>query len=713
MATLEKIRGKAGCLVVAIGFALAAFLFGDIIKGGSSLKRDKEMNAFTINGKATKVQDYEARVNQVQEMYRGRGAEALNEAQSNQLRNQVFQGMVAEQILQEETSKLGITVSPAETFDLIQGDNISPVIIQSQLFTNQETGMFDKAALLQFLKELNAKANYTPEQQAQIDQYKGIWANLEQEIRQQKLAEKYTTLIANALLPNKLEVAHALKVDATTNDLTYVQQLASTATITVTPTDADLKAYYDKHKEQFKTFDKSAKLDLVYANITPSQDDYDHAKQDIVTAQESLQAGQSPALVLEEYSDAPFMDMYLPMSEYSAGFFPSDFITFLNEAGVGATSDIMESDGTYTVAKLIGKKSTPESLHVRHIVLAPAGTMEGQVNTDSLFNVLQAEPTRFAEVATEYSLDQNSSKRGGELGWLNEAYATRYIDAKFADAIYAATVGVPFRFTSRYGEHIVLVDEAKPAVEKYNVAIAQRKVVASSETQAALYNELSTFLNNNKGAGIAEAALNAGYQAVTDLRVLGSQPMVSNDIENSRSIIRWAMNGKKGETSEINECGDKYVIAYNKGVTEAGYLPLEEMKEQITPVVENQMKVDALFDQLTAANYNSLEAFSAASNLPIDSLMSVKYSTDRLSSIGYEPVVSAAAALAPVNKVLPLKGNNAVYLISVFNRKDDTSALSEESVKANINARRGAVHAQAVAQIINKSDIKDNRSRFQ
>ena len=676
--------------------------------------RDKEMNAFTVNGKATKIQEYEGKVNQIMEMYRSQGMNSLDEGQTNQLRNQIFQGMVAEQILNEEAQKLGITVSPAETFDLIQGENISPVILQNPMFTNPETGEFDKVALLNFLKQINTKTKGTPEQEAQMNQYRQMWVDIEKNVRQQKLSEKYSNLIAGALLPNKLEVEYALNGDQNMADLLYVQQSVDNATeVQVTVSDADLKKYYDSHKDYFKTIDKSASVDVIYANITPSKEDMENAKADIQTAQESLKAGQSPALVLDEYSDAPYMDMYLPLSEFNPQVFSQEFLAFLNGAAVGDVSNILEDGDTYTVAKLMGTKSTPESLKVRHIILAPAGSFEGQVNGDSLLTALKANPASFAEAASAHSLDRNSSGNGGELGWLNEAMATNIIDAKFSDAIYAAKIGEPFAYTSKYGEHIILVEEAKAPVAKYNVAIAQKTIVPSSETQTKLYNEISEFLNTHKGENVVADAMNAGYQVLENVRVMGSQPYIAQNITNSRPVVKWALNAKNGEVSEIHECADKYVIARVKSSSPAGYLALADVKEQITPMVEEQMKVDAMYDKLVAAKYSDINGFATATNQPVDTLTSVTFSSSRLANIGFEPVINAAAVAAPLNQLTPLKGDRAVYLVNVTNRTKG-NAMDAEQMKLIIsNARSGAIRSQAINQVIVKSKIEDNRSKFQ
>ena len=95
-------------------------------------------------------------------------------------------------------------VSPEELFDMVQGENISPLIQQMQMFTNPQTGAFDKAALLNFLKQIDSDniASYPADQQAQLIQAKNFWLFWEKNIKRQRLEQKYTTLLSKAISAN-------------------------------------------------------------------------------------------------------------------------------------------------------------------------------------------------------------------------------------------------------------------------------------------------------------------------------------------------------------------------------------------------------------------------------------------------------------------------------------------------------------------------------
>ena len=70
MATLEKIRSKAGLLVLVVGLALFAFIIGDFLNSGSTYFRQTQERVGEINGEVISIHDYQARVDEMTEMYK-------------------------------------------------------------------------------------------------------------------------------------------------------------------------------------------------------------------------------------------------------------------------------------------------------------------------------------------------------------------------------------------------------------------------------------------------------------------------------------------------------------------------------------------------------------------------------------------------------------------------------------------------------------------
>ena len=160
-----------------------------------------------------------------------------------QIREQVWQGYLQENIIGKATEKLGITVSAEELFDLVQGNNPHPII--QQLFRNQKTGQVDKSAIIQFLKSL--ETNATAEQ-------KSYWLYIENQIRQDKLRTKYSTLVSKGLYVTTDEAKKSLIEKNKNANFQYVALNYSTVSDgDVKVSDDELKAYYNKHKGRIQT----------------------------------------------------------------------------------------------------------------------------------------------------------------------------------------------------------------------------------------------------------------------------------------------------------------------------------------------------------------------------------------------------------------------------------------------------------------------------
>ena len=70
MATLEKIRSKAGLLVLVVGLALFAFIIGDFLNSGSTYFRQSQEKIAIVDGEVINIQDYQTRVDEMSEMYK-------------------------------------------------------------------------------------------------------------------------------------------------------------------------------------------------------------------------------------------------------------------------------------------------------------------------------------------------------------------------------------------------------------------------------------------------------------------------------------------------------------------------------------------------------------------------------------------------------------------------------------------------------------------
>ena len=710
MATLEKIRSKAGLLVLVVGVALFAFIIGDFLNSGSTYFRQSQEKIAEIEGEVVHIQDYQARIDEMSEMYKMQsGSTSLPEEVMTQIRQSVFDAMVQEVVLDNATEKLGMVVSAEELFDMVQGENISPLIQQMQMFTNPQTGVFDKAALLNFLKQIDADniSSYPVEQQAQLLQARNFWLFWEKNIKRQRLEQKYTMLLSKAVSANSLEAKDAFEAGNVNSDIVYAMQ--SYATIpdsTIEVSQSEIERLYNQRKELYKQ-KESKVIDYIAVDIRPSKEDYDNAQADIESVKEELATSNRVADIVNEYSEVPYIDAF-----FSEKALDAEMKQFATTAQVGDIYGPVFDNDKYRMFKLVDKTKAPDSVKVSHIMLAGKPEAELKALADSLVGALKG-GADFATLAKEHSVDQ-AAENGGELGWFTEATALRGMNEDFKNAVFSTAINEVSVVKSMYGTHIVKVTEKTANVDKYKIADIDMTVSPSSKTYSNIYNELNQFVSqNNTMEKLEENAKEAGYNLISGVSITADNQMLGS-IQNSRPVIRWAFQNGKGSISEIFECEDQFVVAAVEGTIPEGYRPVDRVATTLRAELIAQKKGDKIAQELSAKNLTTVDAYAQAMNSSVDSVKFVNFDTRRISGIGIEPKLNALVSMAPVDQVsAPVKGNNGVYVFKVYARNNENkeyNAADEIRLLNSANAYR--IGFQAIQSLVNNADVEDNRIRF-
>ena len=697
MATLEKIRSKAGLLVLVVGLALFAFIIGDFLNSGSTYFRQTQERVAKVDGEVIKIQDYQGRIDEMTEMYKMQSGQTnLPEEYMNQIRQSVFDAMVQEIVLDEATDKLGMTVSPEELFDMVQGENISPMIQQMQMFVNPQTGQFDKTALLNFLKTIDDDniASYPADQQAQLLQARNFWLFWEKNIKRQRLEQKYTTLLSKAVAANVLDAKEAFNDAAENSDIVYaMQSYASIPDSTIEVSKSEIEKLYNQRKELYKQKEGKV-IKYIAVDIRPSQEDYDKASADIESLKEEFTTSEKVADIVNENSEVPYMDAF-----FTENAFDPEMKQFATTSEVGAVYGPVFDNDKYRMFKLVDKKMGPDSVKVSHIMLANGDEARTTALADSLMNVLK-NGGDFAALAKEFSADQ-AAENGGELGWFTEITALRGVNEDFKNAVFSTPVNEIAKVKSLYGTHLVKVTEKTANVNKYKVADIDMTVSPSSKTYSNIYNELNQFISqNNDLAKLDEAAKEAGYNLIAGVNVTADNQTLGS-IKNSRPVIRWAFQNDKGKISEIFECDDKFVIAGVEGTIKEGYRSVASLTPALKAEIAAQKKGEKIAADLKAKNLTSVEAYADAMGSKVDSVKFINFGTRRIAGIGVEPKLNAMVSLAEVGQVsAPVAGNNGVYVFKVYDRNKEAKEYNE------------AEEIKTLDSLVNKADVEDNRIRF-
>jgi peptidyl-prolyl cis-trans isomerase SurA len=131
---------------------------------------------------------------------------------------------------------------------------------------------------------------------------------------------------------------------------------------------------------------------------------------------------------------------------------------------VGDVSMPVRTRYGYHLIKVVDKRSARGEIHVAHIVVKPKSETDGEVNAQTKINeiyqkILSGEST-FEDLASKFSDDQTSAKKGGDLAW----FGTGKMVIEFEDAAFSlknnGDVSQPFK--TAFGWHIVKRLDYKP-----------------------------------------------------------------------------------------------------------------------------------------------------------------------------------------------------------------------------------------------------------
>lgn len=709
MAALQSIRKRSGLLIGILGLALLAFILGDLFNSGSSLFNKFRDKAFVVNGDVVSTKEYQDRITEMEEFYKMRmGISNLSEDQSTQLREQIYQQMVNEMIVSEQAQKLGLTVTDEELSDMIYGQNISPVL--QQFFGDPQTGVVDRQAIAQYMNSLNTDpaSLQDDEQRMQLASMQAMWKVIHGMIKTQRLEEKYTSLIAGAMLVNDVEAKSTFEATKKRADIAYViQRYDAIPDSTVKVADTEIAALYKERKNNFKLQTELRKVSYFVKDLIPSADDYAVVEKEANTVREKLTASTNPEMVVADYSDTPYRDVFESVSSLAP-----NLKEFAQAASAGDILGPVRSDESYGVYRFIDRTNRADSVKLQMIFI-PEGADKVVSNNfaDSIFNVIKGGKD-FAQVATE--LNQGNANAGQGMWVTEQLLAQSNMDKEFISSCFNAPKEDVFKKTSPGVIQIVRVEDKTAPVEKVKIAKVVLPVVVSDRTMNNLDNELNKFLTDNGDSkNFEKAAKEQGYTLESDVLISPSQYNIGN-VSGSRSVIHWAFNEKVGSVKKF-DFSEQRIVALIKTEIEDKYMPQSEVEDILKAEIIKNKKAEKMIADLSAKNLKTLDAYAQALNTKVDTTRFVTFGTANIMGLGREPIMNVYAEVGKLNTTTaPLKGENGVVILNVLNKADQEGmTYNPERIKMETQQRTNYYMSRyMLSSLRTKVKVEDNRVRF-
>jgi len=692
MGMFDRLRRRSGLVIVAIGFALGAFILGEFFTSGSVLFNGDQDAVGFINGEKISSMDF----NREMEDLRINNPQMANMG-TMQLSQMVWNQQLQNRLIGDLQEKLGFTVSPEELWDAIIAN---PSIQSMEGFRDPNTGGFNPELLKSALA--NLRDNKDASQEA-TDQWLN-WVNFEEDVRNEALSNKFYTAVKQGLRTPVSLYQHTMARQTRQAEIEWSGLLVNSIQDSlVEVTEADYKAVYAENKESFKVVNELR--DLYFANfpIAPSESDREAILNELAEMQGELAVSTDDSAYVMANSDVPFQDAYFSLERLDESLKsaiegqPAGFVSAPIEVGPG-----------YQIVKVMSRRNMPDSVSARHILVAFAGAERSQATrdfaaaktiADSLLAGIKSGALSFDAVASTFNDDVVASMKGGDLGWFKSGMMAK----PFEDYCFRQSTGSTGLVFTNFGYHIINVTGQRGAVPSVQLAQVFRRVNVSKETEQGIYAQAAEFAKAVQAGEDAQAVSNRFNVPLLPNKNTSATDQTIVGLGESREVIRWAFNAERSlnEVGVINNNYQNYVVAQLTAVYEPGYKSVDEVRDELRMLATNHAKVRYLKSQ-----WEGMKPAAQKATVSLSSLF--------LPGAGREARIVGAAVGSPVGYMSDvLDGLNGVYQYKVLNIIENPGLNANAGdVAAQNNQLRQRVQSALFQALIDGADVEDYRGKF-
>ena len=696
MAIISTLRDKGGkFLLIVVGTTIALFVIQDILAPNSSIIGQNRNIVGSINGEEIDLVRFNAVYEELTYNFSLNNGRSPTQQEVSELRDQAWERLINDISYVEEFNKIGLTVTDKESVDMVQGNNIHPMIIQA--FSDPSTGSFNKDNVIGYLQNLsNQPAN---QQQA--------WFSFESNLKPMRLRTKYDNLIAQSTYYNSLDAEAEYFNTSSQIDLAYfyIPFFAVSDTLFDVSTN-EMRSYLNKNKSDYNQ-DETRSIDYAFFSVQPSAEDSTFFENEINDIRSNLMSSN----IIDDSTYAVInSDSFNPYIKYNPDELPTDLVG----KDVGFITEPTYENGSISIKKLSKiDQDAQEKARAKHILLRFDDSNKSTVRTEAnrILNLLRS-GSDFEETARTYSQD-GSASNGGDLGWFTDGMMVK----PFQDAVFSRRRSglIPRIIETDFGFHIINVTYPKTRTS-YFVANISKDILPSDNTRNNIYRSAELFkLDIKSTEDVFSDYLKENNIIGGNISDIDKNSTEVGTIPNARNVILWSYSDDRyvGEVSDVLETDEGYIVAQINEMKDEGTKKLDEVENSIKRRIIDEKKYEYLKEILV--DYSSLQDLKDNSGLgDIYRSSGISMTENSLSNVGFSPEsIGTAFSMQEGELTRPFKIDGGVIVLGLESKVlADTLSNYDDYRNTLIQTNRFNVPLKIDDAIKHFSDIEDDRYKF-
>lgn len=706
MQIIQTIRDKGAAIVIAvIALSLIGFILMDSNQGGGSLFSSISTNVGKVNGETIELDYFNRRIRQAETMEEQRTQQQLTSVRSMQIREQMWNQIVAEKVFFAEAEKLGIKFTSKELSYILLSNDPSNPLLQEQGLVDPQTGKLNMA---EAQKALNEIKKFKGERREAVD------AQIIDPLKLNTIVGRYNGLLqASAYYPEWMKKKE-LADQQSFSTISYVSiPYSEISDSTVKVTDAEINEYVSKHKDLFKQ-EAGRKISYITFSQLPAQEDSIAVRAQLEQIRDQFAADtNAAAFVARNASSIEFVDDFQPKSKIT-----TIAIDSILSQPQGTVYGPYVDGRNYVLAKVIATRQLPDSVRARHILITVNDLQTGAAIrpdssakqlADSILAAVNS-GANFAALAAQYSAD-GSKDKGGDLG----TFGYGVMVPEFNEFTFTKPVGTKGVVRTQFGYHVIEVTNQSNFNPAYKIAYVGKEIHAGDATinAASLAATRASAQKNSKA--LRDYASKNGLAPIEVPTIVKENDYMIGSLQEARPLVRWAFEAEPGDVSEPFALGDQFVVAMVDKIYKEGVQDAETARSGAEPIIRNRKKADIIIKKI--GENPTLEAAAAAYNRQVEQAgadSSITMATQVINGVGVEPkLIGASFHTAFQQKPSPAFGGSSGVYVMKINSMGQLPAPLPEMENQRQASRLGSIRNETndwYEGLRKLADIKDKRS---